>query len=132
MKISDIASIIESRVKELTERDKSSTPSVTLAELFDLVNSKLNVNLAVLEVILYAAMIVSAEKEDYRLPKPWTDKGLGITSLTIPKRSESAAMAYEYHRQVIVSPASFFNDFRESHPMDVFMAPYEVVKDLES
>ena len=128
----DIASMIESRVKELTDRSKSSSPSATLVELFELVNSKLNVNLAVLEVILYAAMIVSAEKEDYRLPKPWTDKGLGVTSLTIPRRSLSASMAYEYHRQVIVSPSSFFNEHRESHPMDCFIAPYEVVKDIES
>lgn len=129
---SSIANMIESRVKELTERSKLHSPSATLVELFELVNSKLNVNLAVLEVILYAAMIVSAEKEDYRLPKPWTDKGLGVTSLTIPKRSLSAAMAYEYHRQVLVSPSSFFNEHRESHPMDCFIAPYEVVKDLES
>lgn len=127
-----IANIIESRVEAITERDKASTPPVTLVDLFDLVNSKLDVNLAVLEVILYAAMIVSAERDDYRLPKPWTDKGLGVTSVTIPKRSLAIAYAYEYHRITIVSPASFFNEHRESHLMDAFVCPREVVEDLES
>jgi hypothetical protein len=128
----EIANIIESRVDDTIERDKASTPTATLVELFELVNSKLSVNLAVLEIILYSAMIVSAEREDYRLPKPWTDKGLGVTSVTIPKRSLAIAYAYEYHRQTIVSPASFFNEHRESHLMDTFICPREVVEDLES
>lgn len=127
-----VASIIESRVEQLVERDNAHSPQLTLVELFDLVNSKLNVNLAVLEVIIYAAMIVSAEKGDYRLPKPWTDKGLGITSLIIPRRSLSAAYAYEYHRQTIVNAASFFDENRESHVMDAFICPEEVVKDLDT
>ena len=128
---SNIATMIESRVKELTDRLSTSTPSDTLVELFELVNSKLNVNIAVLEVILYAAMVVSPEKNDYRLPKPGTDKCIGVASITIPSRSLSAAMAYEYHRQVIVNPASFFNDNRPSHPMDVFMCPREVIESLD-
>lgn len=127
---SSIATMIESRVKELTDRLNTSTPSDTLVELFELVNSKLTVNLAVLEVILYAAMVVSPEGHDYRLPKPWTDKNLGVASITIPSRSLSAALAYEYHRQTIVDPASFFNEHRPSHAMDVFIAPQAVIDEL--
>lgn len=127
-----IATIIESKVDDTIERSKNSSPAATIVELFDLVNNKLDVNLAVLEIILYSAMIVSPEKNDYRLPKPWTDKGLGVASVIIPKRSLSAAFAYEYHRNTIVNPSSFFNEHRASHIMDAFVCPQEVVNDLDS
>ena len=128
----EIADMIESSVDNMQERDSVVSPDAAIVEFFDLVNLKLNVNLAPLEVVMYATMIVSALNGDYSLPKPWTDKGLGITSLTIPRRSLSAAYAYEYHRQTIVNAASFFDENRESHVMDAFICPQEVIDDLES
>lgn len=126
----DIAKIIESRVDDLTERDTDLSPAAILFELYDLVNSKLNVNLAVLEVIVYAAMTQSARENNFDLPKPWTTKGLGVSSSTIAGRSLSAAMGYQRHRDIIVNPASFFGDNRPSHPMDVFLMPAETVADM--
>lgn len=128
----DIAVMIESRVKELTERSKNNSPADTLVELFELVNSKLSVNLAVLEIILYAVMNVDGANHDYRLPKTWTTKGLGVASLTIPGRSLSAAMAFEDHQQTILDPASFFNENRPSHQMDCLLCPNEVINHISS
>ena len=127
-----IATLIESKVDDTIERAKACSPAATIVELFDLVNNKLDINLAVLEIILYSAMIVSPEKNDYRLPKPWTEKGLGVASVIIPKRSLSAAFAYEYHRNTIVNPSSFFNEHRASHIMDAFVCPQEVVDNLNA
>lgn len=126
----DIAKIIESRVDNLNERDTDASPAATLFELYDLVNSKLNVNIAVLEIIIYSAMVVSARENNYTLPKPWTTKGLGVSGSTIIGRSLSAAMGYERHRDTIVNPASFFNEGRPSHCMDAFLMPLETVNDL--
>jgi hypothetical protein len=70
---------------------------------------------------------VSADDRDYRLPKPWTNKGLGVTSLTIPNRSLSAAMAFQDHKAVLSSPSNFSHRNRPSHPMDVLICPQEVV-----
>lgn len=123
--------MIESSVKALTDRENACSPTVTLVELFELVNSKLTVNLAVLEIILYSAMVVSIEEGDYRLPKSWTEKGLGVAGMTIPNRSLSAAMAYEDHRKTICSPKSFFSQGRASHPMDVFLCPAEVMSHIK-
>lgn len=125
-----IASMIESKVKALTDGENNTTPSATLAELFDLVNSKLNVNLAVLEIILYACMVVSVEDNDYRLPKGNSRKQLGVAKMTIPNRSLSAAMAYEGHRNTLFSPLSFYSQNRPSHPMDVFLMPEETMRSI--
>ncbi len=126
-----VAQIIESRVKDITERSKRSSPASTLGELFDIVNVKLNVKLMLLEVIIYAAMIVSAKDDDYRLPKPHTDKGLGVTSVTMRHRSLSAQMAFEEQAITIKSPVSFFKLRRPDHVMDAFLKPYEVVQALK-
>lgn len=125
-----IAKIIESRVDDLQDRSKIGAPVQTLYELYELVNSKLNVNIAVLETIIYAAMVVDATTNNYNLPKPWTGKALGVSSSTIPGRSLSAAMGYERHRDTIINPASFFNENRPSHPADVFLMPQEAIMDM--
>jgi len=122
----DIAEMLESSVDEMQDRDKVISPDALLLELCDLVNDKLSVNLAVLSVIVYAAMIVSAEEGDYSLPKPWTNRGLGVMSLTMAYRSLSAAMAYESHREMITSPISYIVTNRPDHPMDGILCPAEV------
>lgn len=122
----DIAQLLESRVEDMQARDKSVSPDAFLVELFNLVNEKLNVNLAVLEVILYAAMIRSAENFDYALPKPWTDRGLGVMKNSMTYRSLSAAMAYEGHYDTITNPMSFLLTKRTDHPMDYILMPDKV------
>jgi hypothetical protein len=122
----DIAEMLESSVDEMQERDKGISPDVLLVRLYDLVNDKLSVNLAVLAVILYGAMIVSAEEGDYSLPKPWTSRGLGVMSMSMAYRSMAAAMAYENHRDMITSPLSYIHTNRPDHPMDGILCPSEV------
>ena len=122
----DIAMMLESRVEELQQRDKGVSPDAFLGDFFDLVNDKLNVNLAVIEVIVYAVMIVSAEDGDYSLPKPWTDCGLGVMKDTIKNRSGAVAMAYEGHREFIVNPTSYTTSNRTDHPMDGILMPAQV------
>lgn len=119
----DISTMLESSVSQMHERDKVVSPQALLAELNDLVNSKLSVNIAVLEVVLYAAMIRSADDRDYGLPKPWTKQGVGVMSLSMANRSLAAAMAYEGHRDLIVSPMSYILRNRPDHPMDGILLP---------
>ena len=124
----DIASLLESSVSKMQERDKTASPDATLIELFDLVNSKLSVNIAVLDVVLYASMVTSAENGDYSLPKPWTGHSMGVMKSTMAHRSLSAAMAYENHREVITSPVSFMENNRPDHIFDYILLPDECVK----
>ena len=125
----DIATMLESSVDKLQERDGPNvSANAALADLFDLVNDKLSVNLAVLDVVLYGSMIVSASEGDYSLPKPWSPNALGVMKLSMANRSLSAAMAYEGHREVIVAPASYVETNRPDHPFDALLMPNEVLE----
>jgi hypothetical protein len=128
----EIAKIIESKVDNMVKRGEEQSIKDTLIELYDLVNSKLDVNLATLEIITYAACTVDSKNGNFNLPKPWTKKGLGISSSTIPGRSLGPAMAHEGHRDTIYSAKSFFNENRPSSIMDCFLMPAEAVADLKN
>ncbi len=119
----DIAALLESTVKDLKKRDKIASPASILQELYDLVNSKLDVNLAILEVVLYGIMIQSAENYNYHLPKPWTDRGVGVKETIMQYRSLSATMAFEDHRDVLTNPMTFLLHDRPDHPLDMFIIP---------
>lgn len=121
----DIAALLESTVKDLKKRDKVVSPVSILNELYELVNSKLEVNLAILEVVIYGIMIVSAEKMDYHLPKPWTESGVGVKTAIMAFRSLSASMAYQAHRSILTNPLSFLVTDRPDHVLDQFLLPEE-------
>ena len=67
----DVANIIESNMKEIKRRRISTTTEI-ITRLFDLVNSRNKVNLAVLEVILLSVLTVDDTKYNYAIPKVQT------------------------------------------------------------
>lgn len=119
----------ESISRLVEQSDISSTPEARLGDLFTLVTSKLDVNLAVLELIIYAGTCISNEDENYALPKPWTTNETGSYATLITHRSLSAAMAYEEQHITVGDPSSFSRIDRMSHPMDVFIMPEEAMRD---
>lgn len=132
----DVAEIIESRVEIQKKRGALGSPQATLVELFELVNSKLNVPLAVLETMLLGALIRDPDTDDYQIPKAGSKSQLGVSKVTIPHRSLSATLAYEYQKDAIYNPKTFFDYYkisgapRVSHPMDVFVMPKETLEHL--
>lgn len=122
----EISMLLESSVSKMQERDHNASPDAMIVELFDLVNSKLNVNLAVLETVLYASTVVSIEDGNYDLPKPWTKRNLGVMTLTMTHRSLSAAMAFEKHHETLLSPSSYIETNRVEHPFDRLLLPDQV------
>lgn len=123
-----VAEIIESRMKEIGDRMRPESPFSTLIELFDLVNAKLNVNLALLEVILYANMIRHGENDDFGLARNSPYATLGVSDMTLRRRSMSAAYAYEKQLVYITDPFSFYKANRPDSVFDCFIAPKEVVE----
>jgi len=124
----DIADILESRVSQMVARDRFIQAESVLQNLFDLVNSKLHVNLAVLEIVQLGVMIRSAERKDYALPKPWTESGLGVRAKTMFYRSLGVAMAYQGHSEMFKSPDSYTVTNRMDHIFDAILCPREVLK----
>lgn len=125
-----IASLIESSIKNIADRHKPNSPSETLYELFMLANRKLNVNMAALEIIIYALMTKS--KNDFGLARNSKEAVLGVSDQIIKNRSLGPAYAYEEQANGIVSPLSFYNNNRPDSVFDVFLAPYEVVEDYST
>lgn len=118
--------MLEATVKDLAHRSDVVNPGAMLIEFYDLVNRRLSVNLAILEVILYSSMVVSATNNDYALPKPWTTSGVGVMRMLLTSRSLSATMGYQQHRDTMVSPASYVNKNRLDHIFDGILLPNEV------
>lgn len=123
---SEIADLLEATVKDMSFRDSIISPSSMLVQFHDLVNKRLNVNLAVLEVVIYSSMVISAGEGDYGLPKPWTNSGLGVMRLLLSNRSLGATMSYERHRNEIISPWNYINTNRTDHIFDHNLLPLEV------
>ncbi len=123
-----IARIIESRMKEIEERSKPESAVLTLIELFDLVNSKISVNIALLEVIIYAMMVADRTSGNYFLARNSENASLGVSDDVIHNRSMSLVYAYEEQYRLIEDPKSFFQDGRPDSIFDVFINPHEVLK----
>lgn len=100
-----------------------------LVEVCDLVNSKVHVNIAALEVIVLGSLIRSRPLKNYFIPKGHTTKELGAAKDTVAHRSLSGAMAYDDAAARLIHPQSLFSDHRPQLPMDVFIKPDEVLKD---
>lgn len=107
------------------------TPESLLQELFNIVNSKLNINLALLEVIVYAFMIKSIENRDFTIGRT---NGGGDAELmdmhgVISGRSMSAVYAWERVVKIMLDPRSFDKKTAVNHPLDVYVMPQEVIHD---
>lgn len=125
----EIATIIESRMIDIAERAKPDSPVSTLIELFDLVNSKLNVNLALLEIIIYASMVRNLDEENMGLARGYPTASLGVSNMIINGRSLSNALAYEDQTSLILDPKSFFKANRPDSVFDAFVTPREAIAD---
>lgn len=124
----EIATLLEATVKDMEERSERVLPANLLIELYDLVNSRMNVHLSIIEVILYSSMAVSPVRGDYSLPKSYTTAGVGVKQGLLKNRSVSATMAYQGHREAIISPANYIseNQNRMDHPIDGVIMPAQV------
>jgi hypothetical protein len=125
----EISSLIESKKSMLKSRDTIDAPSELLLDLHNCINNSLDINIALIEIIVFGSMIRDSSKNDFNLPKGDDRRGLGVSDITIVNRSLGAAMGYEDHTATIQSPSSYFHHGRPSHVMDVFVKPKESIED---
>lgn len=125
---SQVAKVIESSMKNIGDRLKPNSAGVTLIELHDLVNSKLNVNVACLAVIIYASMIADGSNDQYGLARNSPTASLGVADKTIWCRSLSPQLAYKKQHEVVIDPRSFYLLDRPDSVFDAFIDPKSVVE----
>jgi len=109
--------------------DRSSeTQESMLQKLFDLVNTKLDINIALLEVIVYAFSIMSIRDNNYDIGRNSKDTQMMRIKGIMTNRSLGGAYAWEEVLSTILSPTSFNGRNAVDHPMDVLLAPSDVIK----
>lgn len=104
------------------------TPESLVQKLFDLLNGRISVNLALIEVIVYSFTVKDPDTGDYSLARGVKDKKLGKIKSVVKNRSLGAGYGWEELLRLILSPRSYIGHNSVGHPMDIFIKPNEVIK----
>ena len=105
------------------------TQESLLQNLFDTINSKLDVNIALLEIIVYAFTISSIVERDYTLGRFSDDKQLAGIMDCVSNRSLGSGYAYQRVPKQILDPHSFSSRKRSNHLLDTIVKPNETLID---
>lgn len=100
-----------------------------LCTTFDVVNSKLKVHMSLIEINIYAYLVVDQGLDDYGLSRNRGECRKAPRNSLILGRSLSVAYAFEKQDLAIFNPQSFFPLGRVDSPMDVAITPDEVVRE---
>jgi len=117
----NIGSLVESSIKHIKSRCTDKASQIVLLELFSLVNSKININLSLLEVIVYAISIPGFD--NYHMGRMNNSTKLGVGSAIIRNRSLGIAYTNITIDKTITSPRSFFKENRPDSILDVYIDP---------
>ncbi len=107
-------------VKSLKDFD---TVDDALRGFFELVSSRLFVNIIHQELLVKACQVRSSRHRDYRVPLRGNKVEFGKFDFNIFNRSEGPAMAYQNHKQQWNNPATYLVNKRPPHPLDQILLP---------
>lgn len=119
--------------KSKTQKTLKDFPTVDLGlvEFYNLINSKLKVNIAHLEVIVLASMVRDIKGGDHRLPRPIQEGELSSYGQNMEMRSMGVSMAYERQSKLLTNVRSFIHRKRPDSPFDNLLLPFETVNPRE-
>lgn len=98
-------------------------PDSALRGFYELVSSRLFVNLVHLELLVKVCQVRSADDRDFRVPLLGNKWEVGKFDQNIFNRSMGASMAYQNHKQQWNTPATYLTHLRPSHPLDTILLP---------
>lgn len=98
-------------------------PDSALRGFYELVSSRLFVNIVHLELLVKVCQIRSSKDRDYRVPLLGNKWEVGKFDFNIFHRSAGAAMAYQNHKQQWNSAATYLIPYRPPHPLDPILTP---------
>lgn len=123
----EVKTMIQSSQKHHKKRLIENAPAILLQELFDVVNSKLNINILSMETIIYGLMVHS--DVNYALGRTSDNPVLGLGDALTIHRSLGSAMAFQNHEDALLEPMYHFKGYRPDSLMDIFLKPKEVIED---
>ncbi len=98
-------------------------PDSALRGFYELVSSRLFVNIVHLELLVKVCQIRSSKNRDFRVPLLGNKWEVGKFDFNIFNRSVGAAMAYQNHKQQWNNPATYLTPYRPPHPLDTILLP---------
>lgn len=101
----------------------SETPEAALHDLYSLVNATQYVNIAHLSIIVRTMLYESDDPLDHRLPTDPSTAKIGRFKRLFSARSAGGALAYQNHKGLLFSTATYLNDNREDHLLDPLILP---------
>lgn len=114
------------------EKDSDSSleirsPKGLLEKLFNEINNKLSINIALIEVIVYAFSCYDYDNGDYRLGR--NSPNMTTRSITdiLTHTSLGAGYAWETHKRLMLNSYAFNMKNCREHPLDVTICPQEVI-----
>lgn len=90
-------------------------------KLYELVSSRLKFNIVHMECLVKACMVRSISHMDYRIPIAGNATEFGRYGKIMEMRSLGAAMAFEFHSKILLSPYAFVVTKRPDHPLDALI-----------
>jgi len=110
-------------------RSDVGTPEAFLHKTFDLVNSKLNINLALLEVIVYGSLAKDIATNNFDMGR-YSELASPTKMMNIiTKRSCGGSYAWEYVKSTLLSPSSYYGTNAVDHALDVMLMPEATMRD---
>jgi hypothetical protein len=97
-----------------------------LRGFYELVSSRLFVNIVHQELLVKVCQVRSSRDRDYRVPLLGNKLEFGKFDFNIFNRSEGPAMAYQNHKQQWNNPATYLVTKRPPHPLDTILLPRPV------
>ena len=109
--------------------DTVATQEGFLYRLFTEVNNRLEVNIAMFEVIVAAFSVANYEANDFAIGHAAPTASTRNILTILHNTSAGGAYAYEKHMDYMLNPGTFDLTNNVNHPMDVFLAPEETLAD---
>jgi len=125
---SEFKSLIKShKYKKVNGQIRSEyTPEVLINKIFELLNSELSVNIALIELLVYTLTVNDISKNDFSFCRGNKVNTVGGFKL-IDYRSLGSGYDYDDLFNKIIHPMLYMPEYKMSNPMDVILLPNEVV-----
>lgn len=105
------------------------SPSALLSKMYQMINTRLDINFALVEIIVSVFMVKDLKNNNYDLARGSSDPQLASMKKVVDHRSAGSSYGYDGFTGKTVSTVLFGSENRPNSPMDIYLTPSEVMAD---